>query len=363
MPPRVVVLPADSIAAMGDSITQAADSCKPWDNCPEYSWSTGSVEDVYSHAQRLQDQQTNDTTIKVYNNSKSFMTVEDLPRQATLTTSQSPEYITILIGSNDVCTETVEQMTSEADFENSFQEAINILSNKLPETKIFVVSIPNIKNLWAVGRTHPEILKQWAAGSTCQSMLANPTSNHTIDQIRRDKVEKRIIAFNSIIEKVCAETENCAFDNNALFNHEFTLDELSTVDYFHPSVHGQNMIARLTWESLPNGFTLIKHEEGSISNPDAPRVKIQLPENNGVVSGNKYTLVAIVKAPNKIEEVYLDTAIGKFPLWKRGDTWVVEIDTTLAPNGTTTTFKVVAVDVKGNAGISKDTTVTVKNSN
>lgn len=38
----------------------------------------------------------------------------------------------------------------------------------------------------------------------------------------------------------------CKFDGNAVFGYQFTPNDVSTLDYFHPSVTGQSRLASLT---------------------------------------------------------------------------------------------------------------------
>ena len=39
----------------------------------------------------------------------------------------------------------------------------------------------------------------------------------------------------------------CKFDGNAVSGYQFTPNDVSTLDYFHPSVTGQSRLASLTW--------------------------------------------------------------------------------------------------------------------
>ncbi len=78
-------------------------------------------------------------------------------------------------------------------------------------------------------------------------MLANPTSTKRADVNRRAAVRQRNIDFNTQLAQVCATYTNCIFDNNAIFNTAFTTSDVSTIDYFHPSVAGQKKLANTAW--------------------------------------------------------------------------------------------------------------------
>ena len=45
---------------------------------------------------------------------------------------------------------------------------------------------------------------------------------------------------------VCASFENCKFDNNAIFDHQWVSSEISTADYIHLNVTGQANLAALS---------------------------------------------------------------------------------------------------------------------
>ena len=52
---------------------------------------------------------------------------------------------------------------------------------------------------------------------------------------------------NTALANVCAQFVNCKWDNLATFNYKFTTSDVSTIDYFHPSLTGQNSLASTTW--------------------------------------------------------------------------------------------------------------------
>ena len=78
-------------------------------------------------------------------------------------------------------------------------------------------------------------------------MLANPLSTAQADVDRRALVRQRNIDFNTELGTVCAAYANCLFDGNAVFNTKFTSTDVSTRDYFHPSISGQRRLACVTW--------------------------------------------------------------------------------------------------------------------
>jgi lysophospholipase L1-like esterase len=179
------------------------------------------------------------------NDSRSGARMSDLSGQVTNVVTQRAEYVTIEMGANDVCTSSEETMTSVASFRTSFEGAIRTLRERLPSTRISVGSIPNIYNLWNVLRSNGSATFTWSLGRICQSMLRNPTSTSREDEERRLRVQRREVEFNTVLREVCATWERCQYDADTGYNYSFEAGEVSTNDYFHPSVRGQATIARI----------------------------------------------------------------------------------------------------------------------
>ncbi len=173
--------------------------------------------------------------------------MEALPEQVTRAIGQRVEYVTIAMGANDACGINEAAMTPVADFQTSFQTAIDLLRTRLPGARISVVSIPNVHYLWRVLHTDPAAVAAWEAFDVCQSMLANPTSTSRADAARRNRVLTRIVEYNTVLSSVCAAYAQCRYDRGTGFGYRFEAGEVSTNDYFHPSVAGQRAIASIEW--------------------------------------------------------------------------------------------------------------------
>ena len=247
-PAAVVAAPApplpDSIAAIGDSITQAVDVCCFYGNWPGHSWSTGHVpfDGIASHYERIRAQ---NPAIRGHrwNNAVSGAQMADAPAQARATVGQGAEYVTILMGANDLCGWDG-TLTPTATFRAQFTETLDILRTGLPASHVFVASIPNLYQLWSVLRTNPVAQTVWQAAGICPSML--DFFNSPAD---RQAVIDREAELNQVLEDVCATWSNCRFDNYLTFNYDFTRSMVSKLDYFHPSLSGQATLAALTWQA------------------------------------------------------------------------------------------------------------------
>jgi lysophospholipase L1-like esterase len=242
--------PPPSIAALGDSISQATAACG-YRNCPTYSWSTGSSSTVKSHASRLRA--AGATTLAVYNDSVTGVKAAGLLAQAQAAVTQQAQYVTVQIGANDACTPTVAGMTPTAAFGASVLAALQKVNQGTPTARIFVASIPNLKRMWALSQAKSGARLVWAAGRICQSMLAKPTSTAAADTARRDQVQARVDEYNVALATACASVANCTFDNYAVANFTFAAGHISILDYFHPSISGQAKLAEITWPLTPYG--------------------------------------------------------------------------------------------------------------
>ena len=234
----------DSMAAIGDSITQAVDVCCFYGNWPGHSWSTGYVplDGIASHYERIRAQ---NPAIRGHrwNNAVSGAQMADAPDQARRTVDQGAQYVTVLMGANDLCGWDG-ALTPTATFRAQFTETLDILRTGLPGSHVFVASIPNLHQLWSILRTDPVAQVVWQAAGICPSML-----NFFNSPADRQAVIDRQAELNQVLEDVCATWSNCRFDNYLTYNYTFTRSMVSKLDYFHPSLSGQATLATLTWQA------------------------------------------------------------------------------------------------------------------
>ncbi|MHC6591278.1 SGNH/GDSL hydrolase family protein [Arthrobacter sp. C152] len=234
-----------SMAALGDSISRAADVCCWYGDHPAQSWSTGSAsyDGIQSHYERLLPLRPA-ISGNNFNDARSGAKAKDLPAQAATAASQKAEYVTILVGANDLCTSSAATMTDPAAFRTSVEQSMAALNQMSPKPRVFMASIPNIYQLWSVLHTNSVAQWVWSSANICQSMLSS--ANTDAD---RQAVRDRENAFNAILADVCQSTYKniCRWDNGAVFNYSFSAGDVSVLDYFHPSLQGQAKLASITW--------------------------------------------------------------------------------------------------------------------
>jgi lysophospholipase L1-like esterase len=232
-----------SMAAIGDSITRAYDVCCSYGDHPGQSWSSGSTsyDGIVSHYERIR--RVNPAiTGRGYNDAVSGAKMAAAPTQATQAVNQGARYVTILLGANDLCTSSPSTMTSTTTFRAQFSQAMATLMAQERDPYVFVSSIPNLYQLWEALHTNSLARWAWSNFHICQSMLAA-----TNTETQRQQVVTREVAFNQILAEVCAAYARCRWDNKAVYNYRFSASQVSSLDFFHPSLSGQAALARVTW--------------------------------------------------------------------------------------------------------------------
>ncbi|WP_343951731.1 SGNH/GDSL hydrolase family protein [Nonomuraea longicatena] len=231
------------MAALGDSISTGFNACGWYVSCLSRSWATGTDRDLDSHYLRLGMSGGN------RNFAEPGATSADLRGQVDRAVTAGAGYVTILIGAQDVCTRTERAMTSVPVYRSRVEQALSALREGLPQARVFVASIPDLRRLWVAGREHGLARAFWTLGRICQSMLADPASKARADVDRRARVRQRVVDFNAVLARACAAYgPRCRTDGGAVFSYPYTLAHISGWDYFHPNALGQKVLAEQTFK-------------------------------------------------------------------------------------------------------------------
>jgi len=239
-----VALPA-STASVGDSITRAFDV--GWSSAvadrPEDSWSTGTAGALGSQYQRILTAEPA-AGVRAYNDARVGASMAALDGQLAAAAAQHAQYVTVLMGANDVCTPSATTMTPTALFTAEFTTALRDFTAADPGAHVFVSSIPDIYRLWTTFHSNVRARLTWALFGICRSMLAPGTTD-----AERQQVAAREQADNAALATVCQTrfAARCRWDNYVTYNADFPATWVSTVDYFHPNVAGQRALAAITW--------------------------------------------------------------------------------------------------------------------
>jgi len=234
------------MAALGDSITRGFGACSRGRDCVETSWATGTAKGLDSHGHRLNI----DNPEGRHNFAVGGARVAGLASQARAAVQAGPDYVTILMGANDACAGNEWAMTPVGEYTEAFTAAVDTLVRDLPEARILVLSIPDLARLWEIGKDRPDVRGVWESSVVCQTMLADPTDTRAAAEARRQRIRARIQGYNAAMAAACGRhAPQCRHDQNTVFDYRFELEEVSNLDYWHPSKHGQATLAQIAWEA------------------------------------------------------------------------------------------------------------------
>ncbi|MEU9758933.1 SGNH/GDSL hydrolase family protein [Streptomyces sp. NPDC047985] len=236
-----------SLAAVGDSITRGFDACSVLTDCPEVSWATGTDSGVRSLAVRLLGE--SGAVARSWNHARTGARIAQLPEQMALAAKEKPGLVTVMIGANDACRDSVRYMTPVADFRSSFEAAMRQLRAGAPKAQVYVSSVPDLMRLWSTGRDKELVKRIWSLG-VCRSMLGDPDDMGAEAVARRASVHQRVVAYNEVLRDVCAKDTRCRYDGGEVFAYPFTGAQLSPWDWFHPGRDGQARLAEIAYRNV-----------------------------------------------------------------------------------------------------------------
>jgi len=253
-------------------------------------WSTGynPGDRVFSINERLEGLEStryyenNSDRDPVFNMALSGSEMINFASQASdvVTAASTPPYrragmVTLLLGANDVCAETLESMTPPQDFESYYRAGLTALANSefTRRATIHVSGIPAIYWLWNAKRSDWLCRFIWNF-VPCENLLTDPTalcaeedSHLDPDNIRptdtgtcerRKDFHARIRdIYNPILRDVLLEYKLDGRLPNAYYvdilDIEFFDNHVNDGDCFHPSDEGHELLAEEQWCRTPWG--------------------------------------------------------------------------------------------------------------
>jgi lysophospholipase L1-like esterase len=195
---------------------------------------------------------------------------QNIVAAATSTPTDDAGMVSILLGNNDVCAESMNDMLDPADFEAQYRAGLDVLAGS-PSTasaNIHVSSLPAIYWLWEAKRGNSYCRFLAWPFVPCQNLLDNPGDDcdssssredpdniHSGDGpncIRRKEFHAAIRDdYNPILQDVLTEYR----DNGKLpyseyvdiFDVRFKNSYINDGDCFHPSEEGHKALAKQHW--------------------------------------------------------------------------------------------------------------------
>ncbi len=241
--------PVSSVAVVGDSISVGMSACGSRDACPSASWALGTDPAVDSILQRL-GVATDSGDIEALSLARPGARVEDRIAAVQKARGETADLVLVQVGSNDVCASDVSEITSVEEFGASYRALLETIRTGVPDAPIVAYSVPDLLQLWEVGRGDPQTVRLWNQSPSCRTLLGDADSDAAADVERRDAVTETLSGYNAAIADACAAVTGCVSDDGAVSQLGFSPDDISDVDRFHPSLAGQAMLAAAAWPAV-----------------------------------------------------------------------------------------------------------------
>jgi hypothetical protein len=237
----------DAIGVIGHSGATGADSAPDGSDVVANSWATGTNPDVESVYQRLL---ADHPALEGHgwNEAIDGSDVSSLMGQAEALMAEDPVPDIVLVQSidNDIrCDGTDEQ--NYDPFEQSVREVVGYLEQADPGVKLFFVDV------WGSAQEYDDAVSTLPHGidhitNTGPCAAYTPDGRRHTD--REAYLQQVVDAYFARLEKVCAEVEGCATDEEALQDFGLEPHDL-TPDMNHLMPSGQAKMAAIVWDALP----------------------------------------------------------------------------------------------------------------
>lgn len=248
------------LGAIGDSYSQAwSTSTANHGDHPEFSWvvGTNANDGVLSLLERFR---ALGASPQVVDAATSGTQMKDAARQANMVAAAAKRlqpgqtaYVTFELGTNDLCA-SPDPLTGQATFQAQLGDALAILRAGLPAgSRILMLAVPNMPHFYDITQanaTAQAILARTPIQWGCPPYLGN--SNF----IPFDVANSHLSQYDAALQSACAGIESgdggtgrlhCTYNADLLAESDFVIGDLSTYDYFHPSLSGQAKMATSAW--------------------------------------------------------------------------------------------------------------------
>ncbi|QHC63088.1 hypothetical protein GSU69_10610 [Rathayibacter festucae] len=247
-----------TVLALGDSLSQGRASCTTKADCPVNSWSTGSAAAVRSIATRLQETAPS-STVRTANYSKSGSRIRAVAAMVTTAAAEgaAPDVVTLMIGGNDLCHGDLYPaadgytMTTAAAFSASASSLLHQIGRTWPTATILLGSVPDVASEWAGLRGGPAE-PVWVLSKLCRTTRGVTDTGGVLTGAAQTAsvaaAAQRTVQYDDALASACAAVgPRCVWDGGAFTATPLTPDIVSTLDWFHPNVRGQALIADVLW--------------------------------------------------------------------------------------------------------------------
>lgn len=233
----------NSLVVLGHSgaIAYNSDPDQPGVEVRSNSWATGTNPEVNSVYQRILAENPA-VEEHAFNVAQGGATVDDLRIQANQAIDREADLILIQIGENDVdCPATKDGLES---FRTSFEAALEVIAQGLPNSRIFVVSQFGRPRTYAIALTPAE--REFIGGTGPCDVL---NFSGRLVPAKAARLENTVDAYNAQLAAACKRFQQCQYDGGAFANVRIRREYLSS-DFEHLSVEGLAKAADVAWTAL-----------------------------------------------------------------------------------------------------------------
>jgi lysophospholipase L1-like esterase len=248
------------LAAIGDSYSQA------YSVSPSYlrdhigfSWVIGSArsDGVFSVYERFKAIGGSPVVVDAATSGRQM---KDAPRQANLVVAAAKKlksgqtaYVTFELGTNDLCADPYPK-TDPVSFARDLATAISILRSGLPAgSRILMLPVPDFPHFRDITQANPAARAELALPQNINRCPPYLGGNGSFSMAEANDYLSR---YDAALEGACRDISEadtptgklyCTYNAALLAETDFQVADLSTVDYFHPSLSGQARIAAYAW--------------------------------------------------------------------------------------------------------------------
>jgi lysophospholipase L1-like esterase len=248
------------LAAIGDSYSQA------YSVSPSYlrdhigfSWVIGSAryDGVFSLYERFKAIGGSPVVVDAATSGRQM---KDAPRQANLVVAAAKKlkpgqtaYVTFELGTNDLCADPVPK-TDPVSFARDLATAISTLRSGLPAgSRILILPVPDFPHFRDITQANPAARAELALPENINRCPPYLGGNGSFSMAQANDYLSR---YDAALEGACRDISAadspsgklyCTYNAALLADTDFRIADLSTVDYFHPSLSGQARMAADAW--------------------------------------------------------------------------------------------------------------------
>jgi lysophospholipase L1-like esterase len=252
-------LPA-MLAAIGDSYSQAYSVSPSYlRDHTQYSWVIGTAENdgVTSILERLRAAGTSPLVVDAATSGKKMTDAQRQAQEVVAAAARLGQgqtvYVTFELGTNDLCDD---PKTSVASYTAQLQTAIGTLETGLPAgSRLLMLAVPDFRHFREITQADPTTRAAFLLSKNASRCAPFLGANSPMSLAEAGAV---LDGYNAALEKACDQlnaatgpTANlrCTWNVGLLSERDFAVKDLSTVDYFHPSLTGQAKMAASAWKA------------------------------------------------------------------------------------------------------------------